>query len=55
MNYLSISFGEHNNNGKEGKTFEYLRKYHIYRISKDNLHMSDTYNDIYNPHVWCVT
>jgi hypothetical protein len=26
-----------------------LEIYNIYRISKDNLHMNDTYMDTYNP------
>jgi hypothetical protein len=37
------------NIGKRGKHLHTLEKYHIYRISKDNLHMNDTYIDIYNP------
>jgi phosphoribosylaminoimidazole carboxylase (NCAIR synthetase) len=26
-----------------------LERYHIYRITKDNLHMNDTYNETHNP------
>jgi hypothetical protein len=26
-----------------------MEKYHIYKISKNKLHMNDTYIDIYNP------
>jgi hypothetical protein len=37
------------NTGKKGKHLNTLEKYHIYRTSKDNLHMNDTYIDIYNP------
>jgi hypothetical protein len=33
--------------GKKGKHLNTLEKYHIYRISKDNLHMNDTYNPIF--------
>jgi hypothetical protein len=35
------------NTGKKGKHINTLEKYHIYRISKDNLHTNDT--DVYNP------
>jgi hypothetical protein len=34
--------------GRKGKHLNTLEKYHIYRISKDNLHMNDTYIDTYN-------
>jgi hypothetical protein len=29
--------------GKKGRHLNTLEKYHVYRISKDNLHMNDTY------------
>jgi hypothetical protein len=35
--------------GKKGRHLNTLEKYHIYRISKDNLHMNDTYIEIHNP------
>jgi hypothetical protein len=35
--------------GEEGKHLNTLEKYHIYRTSKDYVHVSDTYMDIYNP------
>jgi hypothetical protein len=35
--------------GKKGKHLNTLKKYHIYRISKDNLLMNDTYNDRFKP------
>jgi hypothetical protein len=35
--------------GKKGKHLNTLEKYRIYKISKDNLHMNDTYIDTYNP------
>jgi hypothetical protein len=35
--------------GKKGRHLNTLEKYHIYRISEDNLHMNDTYIDIHNP------
>jgi hypothetical protein len=35
--------------GKKGKHINTPEKYHIYRISKDNLHMNDTYVDVHNP------
>jgi hypothetical protein len=31
--------------GRKGKYLNTLEWYHIYRISKDNLHMNDTYID----------
>jgi hypothetical protein len=34
--------------GRKGKHLNTVERYHIYRISKDNLHMNDTYNDTYN-------
>jgi hypothetical protein len=34
---------------KKGKHFNTLQKYHIYKISKNGLHMNDAYIDIYNP------
>jgi hypothetical protein len=33
--------------GKKGKNLNSLDKYHVYKISEDNLHMNDTYIDIY--------
>jgi hypothetical protein len=33
--------------GRKGKHLNTLEKYHICRISKDNLHMNDTYIDTY--------
>jgi hypothetical protein len=35
--------------GKKGKHLNALEKYYIHKISKNNLHMNDTYNDTYNP------
>jgi hypothetical protein len=35
--------------GKKGKHLNTLEKYHIHKISENNLHMNDTYNDPYNP------
>jgi hypothetical protein len=35
--------------GRKGKHLNTLEKYNIYRINEDNLHMNDTYIDIYNP------
>jgi hypothetical protein len=26
-----------------------LEQFYIYRLSRDNLHLNDTYTDIYNP------
>jgi flagellin-specific chaperone FliS len=34
---------------KIGKNLNTLEKYHIYKISKNNLHMNDTNIDTYNP------
>jgi hypothetical protein len=35
---------------REGKYLNILEEYHIYRISKDNLHMNNIlYVDIYSP------
>jgi hypothetical protein len=35
--------------GRIGKHLNISEKYHIYRISKDNLHMNDTHIDTYKP------
>jgi hypothetical protein len=35
--------------GRKGKHLNTLAEYHIYRISKDNVHMNDTYIHTYNP------
>jgi hypothetical protein len=35
--------------GTKGKHLNTLEKYHIYRISKNNLHMNDTHINTYNP------
>jgi hypothetical protein len=35
--------------GRKGKHLNNLERYHIYRISKDNLHINDTYNDTQYP------
>jgi hypothetical protein len=35
--------------GKKGKHLNKLEKYHIYNVSKNNLHMNDTNTDTYNP------
>jgi hypothetical protein len=34
---------------RKGKHSNTLERYHIYKISKDNLHMDDTYIDTDNP------
>jgi hypothetical protein len=34
--------------GKKGRHLNTLENYYIYRISRDNLHMKDTYIDTYN-------
>jgi hypothetical protein len=34
---------------KKGKHLNTLEKYHIYKISKNNLHTSDTNIDTHNP------
>jgi hypothetical protein len=35
--------------GRKDKHLNSLEKYHIYIISKDNIHMNDTYIDTFNP------
>jgi hypothetical protein len=35
--------------GRKGKYLNTLEKYHIYKISRDNLHMNDTHTDTHNP------
>jgi hypothetical protein len=35
--------------GRKGKHLNTLERYHIYKISKDNIHMNDTYIDTHNP------
>jgi hypothetical protein len=34
---------------KRRKRLNILEKYHIYKINKNRLHMTDTYIDVYNP------
>jgi hypothetical protein len=34
---------------RKGKHLNTLEKYHIYEVSKKNLHMNDTNIDTYNP------
>jgi hypothetical protein len=34
--------------GEKGKQLNTLAKYHIYKISKNRLHMNDAYIDVYN-------
>jgi hypothetical protein len=35
--------------GRKGKHLNTLERYHIYRTSRENLHMNDTYIDTHNP------
>jgi hypothetical protein len=35
--------------GKKGKYLNTLEKYHILRISKENIHMNDISTEAYNP------
>jgi hypothetical protein len=35
--------------GRKGKYLNTLQKYHIYKISRDNLHINDTHIDTHNP------
>jgi hypothetical protein len=34
---------------RKGKHLNTLEKYHIQKISKERLHMNDTYNETHNP------
>jgi hypothetical protein len=34
---------------KKGPQMNSLEQYYIYRLSKDNLQLNDTYTDTYNP------
>jgi hypothetical protein len=34
---------------KKGKHLNTLEKYHIYKLSKNKLHMNDTHIDTHNP------
>jgi hypothetical protein len=34
--------------GRKGRHLNTLEKYHIYRISKTNVHLNDTYNETHN-------
>jgi hypothetical protein len=34
---------------KKGKYLNTLERYHIYEISRENLHMNNTYIDTHNP------
>jgi hypothetical protein len=34
---------------KKGRHLNTLERYHIYKLSKEKLHMNDTYIDTYNP------
>jgi hypothetical protein len=35
--------------GRKGKYLNALERYHIYKVSRDNLSMNDTHIDTYNP------
>jgi hypothetical protein len=35
--------------GRKGKYLNSLEKYHIYKVSRENLHMNDTSIDAHNP------
>jgi hypothetical protein len=35
--------------GRKGRHLNTLEKYHIYKISRSNLHMDDTHNETHNP------
>jgi hypothetical protein len=35
--------------GKKGKYLNTLEKYHIYRTSKENMHLNDISTEVYNP------
>jgi hypothetical protein len=35
--------------GKKGRHLNTMEKYHMYRISRNNSHMNDTYIDTYTP------
>jgi hypothetical protein len=35
--------------GRKGRQLNNLEKYHIYKISRNNLHMNDTHIEIHNP------
>jgi hypothetical protein len=35
--------------GRKGRHLNTLEKYHIYKISRNNLHMNDTHIEAYNP------
>jgi hypothetical protein len=34
---------------RKGPLMNTLERFHIYNLSKENVHMNDTYADIYNP------
>jgi hypothetical protein len=36
-------------NGRKGRHLNTLEKYHIYKISKTNIQLNDTYNETQNP------
>jgi hypothetical protein len=35
--------------GRKGKQLNTLEKYHIYKTSRENLHLNDTHIDTHNP------
>jgi hypothetical protein len=35
--------------GRKGRHLNTLEKYHIYEISRNNLHMNETHIELYNP------
>jgi hypothetical protein len=35
--------------GRKGKHLNTLEKYHIYKISKEGIHMNDIHDETYNP------
>jgi hypothetical protein len=36
-------------NGRKGRHLNTLEKYHVYKISKTNIQLNDTYNEMQNP------
>jgi hypothetical protein len=35
--------------GRKGRHLNTLERYHIYKISGNNLHMNDTHTEVHNP------
>jgi hypothetical protein len=47
--YVTVRDIVGNRTGRKGRQLNTLEKYHIYKISSNNLHMNDTHVETHNP------